>query len=124
MQPKVNTDLNMNTLIVYHILYGLQPLLGQTGSGEGTGKVVGHAKLSVPVGELLLCAVECLQVLCEDVANGEVCVWVLGVCACGCHFIFVGLGEYRVCVCREGGSTYDDPSSTNVFVDAGCVLKE
>ena len=73
----------MNTLIVYHILNGLQPILGQTGSGrgqtssgDGTGKIFGHVKLSVPIGELVLCAVEGLQVLCDEVASGEVCVCV------------------------------------------------
>jgi len=69
---------NINTLFVYHVFSGLVPLLGLTGSGLGQpgsqqAKLIGHAKLFVSCGEILLAAVECLQLLCDELArDGEV----------------------------------------------------
>ena len=81
---------NINTLLVYHIFSGLQSLLGQTGSGSGhTGsehgshRLFSSVRLTVPCGELVLVAVEWLQLLCEELIHeGEVCGVVNALCVC------------------------------------------
>ncbi len=87
---------NVNTLFIYHVFNGLGSLLGQTGSGTGSepggNKLFGHVRLSVPCGELVLTAVEWLQLLCEELLrDGEVCVCV---CVCVCLLVCLLVGGW------------------------------
>ncbi len=77
-------------------------MLGGTGSGTGSGsgneqprgaKVFGHVRLGVSCGELVLVAVEWLQLLCEELLReGEVMsVSVCKVCRYDCVMIFFSL---------------------------------
>ncbi len=87
---------NVNTLFIYHVFNGLGSLLGQTGSEPGGNKLFGHVRLSVPCGELVLAAVEWLQLLCEELLrDGEVGGWCGRVYVCDC-----GRGN-RVQLCYE-----------------------
>ena len=86
LQLAPNVQHNLHTLFVYHTFSALQPLLSAAGAGRtsrssshhepaaesvGMMKVLGGVKLSVPMVELLIHAVDGVRTLCQTVGVGH-----------------------------------------------------
>ena len=91
-----NVIQNLRTIVVYHVLHGLLPLLGAGPSapststapgpsadrhdaGGGLSKLIGHIKFSVPLVDWTRQALEDLRILFEELASegtDEVCLYI------------------------------------------------